>query len=188
MNLKHALIRPLGFALRGKRAGKEKSYRYNPNLKSPKGFNLRSADFNDGGTIPLKCCGEGVGHNLSPQLSWSGAPKTTKQFLLIMEDYDVPFKEPLLHMVALISATTKTVKSGAFTPDNPQIKFIPGFKGHLGYAGPRPFPGHGIHHYCFHLYALDTVLDKDYSKLEDALPHIRGHILAGAHLVGVKER
>ena len=57
------------------------------------------------------------------------------------------------------------------------------------YAGPCPPPGHGIHHYHFKLYALDTTLDLPESAMIAGLPAgIAEHVLAETELVGTYER
>jgi phosphatidylethanolamine-binding protein (PEBP) family uncharacterized protein len=52
-----------------------------------------------------------------------------------------------------------------------------------------PPPGHGTHHYHFHLYALDAKLELppgvDKSQL---LKKIQGHVVAEGELMGVYSR
>ena len=52
-----------------------------------------------------------------------------------------------------------------------------------------PPPGHGVHHYHFHLYAVETALlaspGLSKAQLVDAM---RSHILAEGELVGTYER
>jgi phosphatidylethanolamine-binding protein (PEBP) family uncharacterized protein len=52
-----------------------------------------------------------------------------------------------------------------------------------------PPPGHGVHHYHFRLYALDTALDAqpglDKSQL---LAKMKGHIIAEGVLTGTYQR
>jgi len=55
-------------------------------------FTLTSQTFKDGQLMPRKVANKNaqnpncVGDNVSPQLSWSGAPEGTKSFALLMED------------------------------------------------------------------------------------------------------
>jgi Raf kinase inhibitor-like YbhB/YbcL family protein len=57
--------------------------------------------------------------------------------------------------------------------------------GSIGYGGPQPPRGHGVHHYHFQLYALDAELNLaprvTRQQLEAAM---KGHIIAEADLVG----
>ncbi|MCZ7628787.1 MAG: hypothetical protein M5U19_06880 [Microthrixaceae bacterium] len=57
--------------------------------------------------------------------------------------------------------------------------------GDAAYMGPAPPPGHGDHHYLFHLFALDTTVDAD--PLPDraaVLAAMDGHIIEQARVVG----
>jgi Raf kinase inhibitor-like YbhB/YbcL family protein len=59
----------------------------------------------------------------------------------------------------------------------------------IGYRGPAPPPGHGVHHYYFKLYALDAELNVE-SRLTKTrlLAAMEGHVLAQAELVGTYQR
>ena len=55
--------------------------------------------------------------------------------------------------------------------------------------GPMPPPGHGIHHYHFKLYALDTPLEATAENDKDTLlDMISNHIVAQAQLIGTYQR
>jgi phosphatidylethanolamine-binding protein (PEBP) family uncharacterized protein len=58
----------------------------------------------------------------------------------------------------------------------------------MGDTGPALPPGHGIHHYYFWLYALDTALKLAPGRdCEQLLAAIAPHIIEQARLVGTYE-
>ncbi len=149
---------------------------------------LTSPAFAPGAAIPGEfACSSG---DRSPELAWSGAPKSMVTFALVVDDPDAP-GGTFFHWVAYnIPASRTSLPNGL-----PQSAEIPGGGkqgmnsfGHLGYNGPCPPPGK-THHYRFHLYALDSALnvgDKaDAPAIQSA---IKGHVLAEAELVGTFER
>ncbi len=59
----------------------------------------------------------------------------------------------------------------------------------IGYRGPAPPKGHGIHHYHFKLYALDSPLMLKPGMTKEAVEQaIDGHILGTGELIGTYER
>lgn len=60
--------------------------------------------------------------------------------------------------------------------------------GQIGYDGPCPPAGTGVHHYIFTIYALDDFVDLEpgvkFAELENSM---KGHILDEAKLVGLVE-
>lgn len=184
MRLADLLVTPLGWMLRGKRSKPERSVQFAPELTAPGILTVTSPSFENGARIPQRHSGIGQGPNVSPELSWSTPPEGTKQLLLILEDTDVPFDAPIVHLIALLEPGTG-VAEGALTPGNLAVHYVPAFRGWVAYQGPRPLPGHGVHHYGFHLYALDIELDaRDFAGLADLLPAVAGHVLASGVLTG----
>ena len=58
-----------------------------------------------------------------------------------------------------------------------------------GYGGPAPPPGHGTHHYFFHLYALDAEVGAGPGLTrEELLERIDAHIIEQARVVGTFSR
>lgn len=182
------LLTPLGWLLRGQRADEQLSVRHATQLAGPRAIVLQSPDFPAGGTIPDHHCGMDLGPNVSPELRWSGPPEGTAQLLLVIEDIDVPMRQPSLHTIALLPAGTDGLPQGALSPANPEIRFVPARRGRLGYFGPRPFPGHGRHRYGFHLYALDQAIPAGHelAGMPDVLAAVSGHVLAQGLLEGTK--
>ena len=156
---------------------------------------VTSSAFAQGHPIPKKYTGEGA--DVSPPLSWTGIPAGTKELVLICDDPDAPMSEPWVHWVIYkMPANTQGLPEGV--PRKPRLKDPPGaMQGRnswpaseaIGYRGPMPPPGHGVHHYYFKLYALDAALPMqsgmDKKKVLDA---IHDHILAEAVLMGTYER
>jgi len=115
---------------------------------------LTSSAFDDGGAIPTRHTGEG--EDVSPALSWSGAPDGTRSFALICHDPDAPLILPgtygFVHWVLYgIPGKTRALPEG--TGD--YVQGVNNF-GNAGYGGPMPPEGHGTHHYFFWLLALDS--------------------------------
>lgn len=157
-------------------------------------LSLRSPAFTDGAALPLAYTG--YGDFRSPPLAWSGAPKGTREFVLTVEDPDVPMARFSVHWVLYnIPATASSMPSTAVDREN-RVHPSP-IKGasqglnamkSSGYLPPRPFAGSGLHHYVFTLYALDTDLTLPDGATKDAvMAAIKGHVIAEARLVAVLE-
>ncbi|MFH0898130.1 MAG: YbhB/YbcL family Raf kinase inhibitor-like protein [bacterium] len=147
-------------------------------------LSIKSPIFEHGKIIPKKCaCSK-----ISPPLSWSEAPAETVSFALICDDPDAPREKPWVHWV--IFNIPKTVTS---LPEH--AKTIPGAtegindSGNIGYDGPCPPKGHGVHRYFFKLYALDTTLNLlEGATKDDVERAMKGHILEEAEIMGTFER
>ena len=157
---------------------------------------ITSSAFADGQRIPKKYTGEG--QDVSPPLAWSDLPKGTQELALICDDPDAPTDEPWVHWVIYkIPATLTGLPEGVARA--PRLKTPAGAlqglnswpKGqdNLGYRGPMPPPGHGLHHYHFKLYALDAKLAAEPGvDKKTLLRKIEEHVLAEGELVGVYQR
>lgn len=118
---------------------------------------LTSSAFTDGGIIPLKHAQ--AGHDVSPPLAWTGAPDSTRSFVLIVHDADAPIgdgTDDMLHWMAWGIPGTATslpegVKQGSETATIRQISGTGPY--YRGPAAPSTGPQH---HYVFELYALDV--------------------------------
>jgi Raf kinase inhibitor-like YbhB/YbcL family protein len=149
---------------------------------------LKSSAFGPGQNIPVRftCDGEHV----SPPLTWSGAPKPTAMFALIMDDPDAPhgtfthwvlFNIPgnVDHLDEHVPQTAR-LANGAVQGSNDF--------GSLGYGAPCP-PKGNAHHYRFTLYALDEPLNlPPGASKQQVLTAMQGHILHQAQLVGTYQR
>ena len=139
------------------------------------------------------------GKNVSPALSWSGAPAGTKQFALVYDDPDVAFGNPpqsFVHWVVYnIPATAKGLPGDlpmdavltAPADIAGTIQGLSGFK-RTGYRGPAPPPGKP-HHYTWTVYALDAELKLDQGLNRNQLMEaMKGHIIGQGALVAIYER
>lgn len=132
--------------------------------KEKSGFTLTSLDIVPNTKISLKHVFKGFGcegGNLSPALSWTGAPEGTKSFAITAYDPDAPTGSGWWHWVVYnIPADITELKTGAGSAESPQLP--PGAAqgktdfGTVGYGGPCPPAGHGKHRYIFTVHALKT--------------------------------
>jgi phosphatidylethanolamine-binding protein (PEBP) family uncharacterized protein len=58
---------------------------------------------------------------------------------------------------------------------------------HRGYAGPRPIPGHGPHHYRFHVLVLDEPIPNHVTAGKALLKQMNGQVIARGILTGTYE-
>ncbi len=148
---------------------------------------LKSSAFGEGTSIPSKYTCDG--QDVSPPLSWSGAPAGTKSFALISDDPDAP-RGTWVHWVAWnipagLSSFKEGMDKGATLSDGTK-QGMSDFK-RPGYGGPCP-PS-GTHRYFFKLYALDTTLNIPATSTKKDLENaIKGHILDQAQIMGTYTR
>jgi Raf kinase inhibitor-like YbhB/YbcL family protein len=156
---------------------------------------ITSSAFAQGRPIPSKYTGDGV--DVSPPLGWSAIPEGAKELALICDDPDAPTAEPWVHWVIYkIPANVTGLPEGV--PRKSRLKEPHGaVQGKnswppseaIGYRGPLPPPGHGVHHYYFKLYALDASLTEEPGLDKKALlEKIQAHVLAEGVLMGTYER
>jgi Raf kinase inhibitor-like YbhB/YbcL family protein len=147
-------------------------------------FLLTSSAFKEGEPIPARYTCEG--ENLSPYLSWAGAPDGTVSFALIVEDPDAPIGVFTHWILFNIPSSTGELKEGTGNQVQTGIGALHG-KNDMNknmYGGPCPPPGKP-HRYQFTLYALDTTLDlAEGISRKQALAAIEGHVLAQNTLTG----
>jgi len=154
-------------------------------------FLLTSSAFNHEGTIPTgyTCDGE----DLSPPLSWSGAPQGTKSFALLVDDPDAPDPDAptmvwvhwvLYNLPPDLTELAEAVDAGAL-PAGAREGLNDWER--TGYGGPCPPIGR--HRYFFKLFALDVELPGlDEPTRQDLEESMNGHILAETMLMGTYQR
>ena len=154
-------------------------------------LSISSSSFADQGEIPKKHTCEDK--DLSPALSWSGAPAGTKSFVLIVDDPDAPDpRAPRMTWVHWVAYDLPADSTGL--PEGVRKDALPkggreGFNDwkREGYGGPCPPVGR--HRYFFKLYALDVALGAlDHPTKADIERAMKGHVLAQATLVGTYQK
>ncbi len=152
---------------------------------------LSSSAFSEGESINARyTC---MGDDISPDLSWTGAPANTKSFALIVDDPDAPdpaapkmvyvhwvlYNIPAGTTVLGENATKEGLPSGAVQGTNDWKK--------QEYGGPCPPIGR--HRYFFKLYALDMELSGLSAPTKpELLEAMEGHVLAHAELMGTFQK
>jgi Raf kinase inhibitor-like YbhB/YbcL family protein len=93
------------------------------------------------------------GENISPQLSWTGAPLGTKSFVLTMIDISVKPSQWSHWIVVDLPANATSLARGTKTLPG-DAKAIPSNFGDPYYDGPCPPNGTGVHEYRLTIWAL----------------------------------
>lgn len=145
---------------------------------------LTSAAFAQGEAIPRKHTGEG--EDVSPALSWQGAPDGTRACAVICHDPDAPLVTGsgtygFVHWVLYnIPGDVRRLEEGDSSYTAGKNDF-----GNIGYGGPMPPNGHGDHHYYFWVLALgdDAPLEEGLT-LWELLARVEPHLLGMNRLVG----
>lgn len=156
---------------------------------------VTSTAFSEGQAIPRKHTGEG--DDVSPPLAWSGVPEETQELALIVDDPDAPTPEPWIHWVickippgaaGLPEGVAKVLRlsdpPGAIQGKNswPAGQTV-------GYRGPMPPPGHGVHRYFFKLYAMRSKLAVEPGLTKKALlKAMEGQVIGEGQLTGTYRR
>src|SRR6266702_4675810 len=123
-------------------------------------MSLTSTDLKEGATIANEQVFKGfgcTGSNVSPALSWSGAPAGAKSFAVTMYDPDAPTGSGWWHWVMYnIPAATTALPDGAGNGKNAPSGSTQGMTdfGNKGYGGPCPPVGDKPHHYHITVFAL----------------------------------
>ncbi len=144
-------------------------------------FSLSSPAFVDGGEIPDRHTCDGP--DMSPPLTWSGAPDGTAAFALFVDDPDA---SRFVHWIAFDlpsgQATSAEDASGKGGLGEGRNAF-----GRTGWGGPCP-PS-GSHRYVFELFALDRRLAlPGGSSASDVRKAMAGHVLGSTRLSGTYRR
>ena len=155
---------------------------------------LKCTSYQDKEQIPVKHAHASVieGKNISPGFAWSDPPTNTKSFALSIVDphpvannwvhwlvINIPFRERTLVEGA---SRTNSLPAGA--------KELMNSYNELGYGGPAPPKGSGVHPYVATLYALnvETLNLGVNTTLRQFEKAIEGKAIAESSMTGLYER
>jgi len=124
-------------------------------------FRVTSTTFSDGGTLPLsmvfnQCTPYPGGGNMSPELSWTNAPRDTRSFVVVCYDVTASFTHWGMYNIA--PTTTELPENAGIAGSRFGLQAHNDFgRNNLEYDGPCPPPqlNPPVHHYVFTVYALD---------------------------------
>jgi len=158
-------------------------------------FRLQSTDIRAGKSMPKAQEFNGFGcegENLSPQLSWTGAPEGTKSFAITAYDPDAPTGSGWWHWLTFnIPADVTSLKTGASGQAMPDGSVesrtdygVPGF------GGACPPKGDKAPRYQFTVFALNTEKLDLAPDSSGALVgyYLNGHALAKTTLEALYQR
>jgi hypothetical protein len=161
-------------------------------------FTVTSTDITEGERLPdaqrSGIFGAG-GSDVSPQLSWEGAPAATASFAVTVYDPDAPTGSGFWHWaVADLPADCTSLPTGAGEENSStlpagayQLRDDASIARFLGAAPP---PGHGRHRYIFTVHALDVAeigVGPDATPARLGFAMWSGHTLATATLTAWSE-
>lgn len=144
--------------------------------------------FDHDAPIPARYTGEG--EDVSPALSWRGAPDGTEAFAVVCHDPDAPLITTrgtygFVHWTLYnIPGSVSALPEGVSDYTTGMNDF-----GGTGYGGPMPPEGHGEHKYYFWVLALsqDPNLDGGLT-LWELLERIEPHVIGMNRLIGTYTR
>jgi Raf kinase inhibitor-like YbhB/YbcL family protein len=170
-------------------------------------LDVTSTTFANGGTLPASaidniqlngvnlCSADGsAGGDMSPQLSWSHAPRHTRSFVVVLYDTTAAFTHWGMYN---IPAGTTSLPQGAGAAGSSFGQMVNNDFGDPSYDGPCPPPGVApdAHNYVFTVYALDTELtiasSANFPANSETLYHAliraarEGHVLSSGSITGL---
>src|SRR5882757_8481311 len=104
----------IGRMLRRVRSDPDRSPLAGSGFEAPATITVTSPAFADGGPIPRRHAGKGVGDDVSPEVCWQGVPPGTAALVFLMDDVDVPLRTPLIHSVAVLAPDVDGLSEGEF--------------------------------------------------------------------------
>jgi Raf kinase inhibitor-like YbhB/YbcL family protein len=146
---------------------------------------VTSTAFAHDGPLPVSSTVDGEG--TPPVLEWNDVPAEAQSLAVVCEDPDAPLPEPFVHwLVYAIPPSARSLDSRTLA----EAKEGQNSRMSIGFAPAAPTPGHGLHHYHFQVFALDTptsFLDAGVGR-SALVEAIDGHVLAWGEVAGTYDR
>jgi Raf kinase inhibitor-like YbhB/YbcL family protein len=184
MSIVHEVSVAAGHVIQGIRAGEDKLASRQLAADVAPSIEVHSVAFDADSPLPISCSVDGVG--AAPALSFANVPAAAQSLLVICEDPDAPFLQPYVHwLVYGIPASVDSVDAQS----QHDYRLGENGKSENGFAPAAPPPGHGVHHYHFQVFALDTPVDAVQGRERDELIALaKGHVVGWGEIIGTYER
>ena len=133
------------------------------------------------------------GKSLSPQVTWTKGPASTKSYVVALEDSDAHTGTPdvpITHWVSFNTPASVTSLPGGLPPQGTGaapagFTFGKNIARQNAYFGPRT-PPKTTHHYHLEVLAIDTTLDlKEGATRAEIAAAIQGHVVGTGEVVGL---
>jgi Raf kinase inhibitor-like YbhB/YbcL family protein len=151
-------------------------------------LHVTTSSFPADGPIPARYAAEG---NVSAALAWTGVPAQTREIVVLVEDPDAPLPHAFVHWSLYgippnVTAVDEGIGIEAPVPEG--ARQGKNSTGTIGFVGPKPPRGHGVHHYHFQVFALDAPLGlAEGADRDSVVEAMHGHVLAQGEVVGTHE-
>lgn len=142
---------------------------------------ISSPDFEPGGWLNVSHAQDGGSH--PPRLLITGVPDEAVELAVICHDPDAPLPRGFTHWT-LYGLPPRATELDS-TADQ-RYRPGPNGAGAPGYIGPQPPPGHGIHHYYFWVYTLNTAVIGTPTR-EDFLSNYASNVIEQNRVIGTYE-
>lgn len=181
----------IGRSFKHKRAGEVHSLYFDHSSQNIKeSIAISSSDFENNGFLKIHNTNDGDGK--FPKIIWRDYPKSTKSFMIIVEDLDSPTLTPLLHLIALgIPPTMISICHDDLIIAHQDHRFHIGRNSMMkrDWMPPDPPPGHGPHRYFFEIYALDTIPKSNFKFTRSAIKDLlKDHGVGKGSITGIYQR
>jgi Raf kinase inhibitor-like YbhB/YbcL family protein len=156
-------------------------------------FTLTSLSYKDKDSIPVRFAHHTVagGKNVSPGFSWNDPPPEVKSFAFSLIDPHPVAKNWVHWFLVNIHREERKIMEGASRTNSlpPGAKELMNTYNEIGYGGPSPPSGSGIHPYIATLYALstETLILPVRTNLVQFQEALKGKIIAEAVTTGYYE-